>query len=114
MRPGNAKVIQEPRNVETHLAPVLLRIVRFATQTVTAGVNGDHTMIAREILKDAPVRPAPGAATSAMQEHDRLADSLLDVVDADAGGIKVTVFLGKSSRGRRPRYGNDADNRESD
>jgi hypothetical protein len=52
VRPPDAEVVEQPDDVESHLAAVLGGIVRLVALAVAAQVERDDAMVAREVLRD--------------------------------------------------------------
>ena len=90
VRSLQSQVIHQSDDVPAHLCPILLRIVRLATLPVTPAVQGDHAIPgSQEGLSDARCSPVPNVGNQeAVNEHDRLALSLVDVVDLNAVGVE--------------------------
>ena len=100
VRPLDPQVVEQPYDVERHLAAISRRLVRLVALAMPTHVERDDSIIARQVANDSVVCPDFGGVPVAVDEHDRLACALLDVPKTDAGGVKILV-LRQTERGRQ-------------
>lgn len=91
-----------------HFLSVSRRIVRLIAFTVAAQVEGDDSVVLRQALENSTRRPDLRGIVEAVNEHDGLAGTLIDVVEADAVSVDVLVLCNDSSGGECEAQGRDS------
>src|SRR4029078_3760216 len=94
VRPPDAEVVEQPDDVESHLAAVLGGLGRLVALAVAAEVARDDANGAREVLRDSAGPPDVGRVREAVDEDDRIALALLDVTQPNAADVEVIVLGG--------------------
>jgi len=93
VRTTDAEVIKKTNDIETHFRPIGGALVRLVREPVPPRVERNHSIMKQPVRENSRRYPLLLQVNSvAVDQHDGLACSLLDVVDANACGVKETIF----------------------
>lgn len=83
MGPLDSEMVEQADDVEPHLCPVRVRIVRLVAGAMPAQIETDDAVVPREIRRDAGRDEMPvERAGEPMEKDDRLSRAAVDVVNA--------------------------------
>jgi hypothetical protein len=94
VRLRNVQVVHQPRHVLDDGEAVLRRIVRLVALAVAAHVERDDAELLRQRVDDSRLSPiGVKRRGKAVDQHDRLAPSDVDVTDLDAARVEERIGI---------------------